>query len=186
MGSGSGPAAHPGLRNWYDNPGGDGSWWVLPFQTGAANQWTRSGSMIDTLRGHGASSHLGSTGNTNWAKPWVIGKASDPLVTVTDDAGHSIQIRIPIGTVSENEGAGDNSMGGADSTKPYLVWTANNAVINTGSIQASGSSIHASYLGIFDGAGPVMMDAYTNNGWGTSDNALGVISMYDLAAWPCR
>jgi hypothetical protein len=121
----------------------------------------------------------------DYATPWVIGHASDPLVTVTDGT-KTINVRIPLGTVPEAPyHSTDASIGGADATQPYLVWSITGAVINTGSVQPYGSVITGRQLCIDDGAGPIMCDAIT--GQPGTNNSIGAIQDSDLtlanAAW---
>jgi hypothetical protein len=114
----------------------------------------------------------------NFAAPWVVGFATDPLVTVTD-GNKSIQVHIPAGTVVEEPTSGtDMSIGGADATQPYLVWSISDATINTGSVQ-EGSVITGGFaFQIDDGAGPIMTDAVTGQPGG--NNSIGGIQDYEL------
>lgn len=173
------PTPSVGLRNWYDNPGGDGTFWVTPFQTTA--QWITGGAQITSLRNgdHGSPTGLMNVAG-NYGKPWYVGHASDPLVTVTD-GNVSIQVHIPLGAITEGPASQfDQNIGGVDATHPYLVWSISGASINTGSVQASGSVITGTYgFSIDDGAGPVMTDALT--GQPGTGNAFGGIQDYDMS-----
>jgi hypothetical protein len=167
------PIATTTSRTWYNNPGQDGSFWVQPFYSSA--QWTTTGSLITALRS--ATPLINLVGN--YATPWVVGQATDPLVTVTD--GHnSIQVHIPLGTQIETPlDATNSSIGGADATQPYLVWSISGAMMNTTSVQATGSVITGSFgMQIDDGAGMLMCDAVT--GQPGTNNSLGGIQDYDL------
>jgi hypothetical protein len=160
------------LRNWYENPGQDGMFWNLPFQTTAT--WTTGGAVINTLRQGSGHVHLPG----DFSTPYYIGQASDPLVQVTDGT-KTIHVHIPVGAVTEMPVTGtDNVICGADVTQPYMVWTANVAQINTGSIQASGSSITCGNIAIEDGAGQFMMDAVTGQpGTGNGFGAIGDLEL---------
>jgi hypothetical protein len=175
------PPAPPGttLRNWYQNPGADGSFWVQPFYTTA--QWTTTGAEITSLRNGVFGTPTGAINLAgNFSAPWYIGTASDPLVTVTNGS-KSIQVHIPLGAVVEGPTSPyDQSIGGADSTQPYLVWSISGASINTGSVQASGSVITGTYgFQIDDGSGLIMCDAIT--GQPGTNNSIGNIQDYELS-----
>ena len=74
----------------------------------------------------------------------------------------------------------DQSIGGADATQPYLVWSISGASINTGSVAASGSVITGTYgFQVADGAGLIMVDAVT--GEPGDNNSIGNIQDYELA-----
>ncbi len=167
-----------GLTQWYNNPGIDGGFWKTPFQTTA--QWTTSGAQITTLRNGSFGKPTGYVHlKGDFSIPWVIGQASDPLVTVTDGS-HSIQVHVPAGTVPEAPASQtDQSIGGADATQPYLVWTISDATIDTGSVR-SGSVIRGTYgFQVDDGAGHIMEDAVTGQPGG--NNSIGGIQDYELS-----
>ena len=175
---GSSSGTTPGTRNWYENPGQDGTFWVQPFQTTAT--WDTDTAEANQLRNGsngGPSGHVHLKGD--YSVPWVIGYATDPLVTVTD-GNHSIQVHVPAGTVVEEPTSpGDQSIGGADVTQPYLVWSISGASIDTGSVQ-DGSVISGSYgFDIDDGSGQIMMDAVT--GQPGTNNSIGNIQDFELA-----
>jgi hypothetical protein len=94
---------------------------------------------------------------------------------------------VPAGTLAENAGdLGDDSLGGADSTRPYLGWSCNGTLIDGAAgnaVQPGGSTITCSIgLYIFDTTGPVMEDAATGNrAYQSSDNAIGNLPDYELA-----
>ncbi len=171
------PTPTSGTSKWYQNPGKDGMFWKQPIQTTA--QWITSGSLISSLRNGKYSSPTGTINlKGNFAAPWIIGQASDPLVTVTD--GHkSIQVHVPAGTIVEGPASPwDQSIGGADATKPYLVWSISGATINTGTVQ-NGSIITGTYgFQIDDGSGNIMCDAVT--GQLGSNNSIGGIQDLEL------
>lgn len=167
-------------RNWWENYGMDGSFWVQPFQTTAT--WITSGSVLTQLRNGGNATATGyvhiDTAN-DFVAPYYVGVATDPLITITASNSKTIQVRIPIGAVTELPATGtDNVICGADRTQPYLLWTANVAIINTGSIQATGSSISCNNIALDDGSGIVMTDAVTNQP-GTA-NGFGTFQDYEL------
>jgi hypothetical protein len=159
------------LRNFAQSPGMDGSFWVQPFYSSAT--WTTTGTGVTSLR-KGVVNVKG-----NYSVPWVIGQATDPLVTVTNGT-KSIQVHIPLGTVVEGPTSSfDQSIGGADMTQPYLVWSISGATINTGSVAASGSVITGTYgMQIDDGSGQIMTDAIT--GQPGTNNSIGGIQDYEL------
>lgn len=167
-------------RNWYENPGNDGSFWVQPFQTTAT--WTTTGAVITTLRNGSFGTPTGHVHlKGDFSTPWVIGRASDPLVAVTIGA-KTIHVRIPAGTITEEplNTTTDSSIGGADVTQPYLVWSVSGATINTGAI-TTGSVITGTYgLQVDDGAGPIMTDAIT--GQPGTNNSIGTIQDFELTA----
>ena len=146
------------LTTWYRNVGQDGHYWKLPFQSSA--KWITSGPMITALR-QGTPSII--TTSTS-AVPWVIGTAFDPLVTITEHTtGKRIMVHIPLDTVlSDPPVNGWRGIGGADVTKPYLVWFVGSATMNTAGVQASGTKIAGSPLQIYDGTGPIMEDQTTS------------------------
>lgn len=175
------PASVPTVtRKWYQNYGQNGSFWVQPFQNTA--NWITSGTLITALRGGTPSVNL----RGNFATPTYIGQATDPIVTVTDGT-NSIVVHIPAGAVIETpDSAVDNSIGGTDMTKPYLVWSISGAKIfnaaNTqiSSVQGSGCVIRGTYgLAVQDGAGLIMVDAVT--GQPGDGNANGLIQEYELS-----
>lgn len=135
-----------------------------------------AGALIDNLR-HGAFGT--ATGHVHlppdYSVPWYIGTPSDPLWTVAKaDGSLTRRIRIPASAVSEAPfGIGsDSSIGGADSTQPYLVWSATGTTL-------SGTTIICNVLQIDDGAGNVMCDQVT--GQPGSNNSLGAgIQDYEL------
>jgi hypothetical protein len=172
----AGPSTY---RTWYNNPGMDGSYWVTPFASTAA--WITSGPLITSLQN---GTHASPTGQVNlkgnYAVPWVVGQATDPVVQVTNGT-KSINVHIPLGTVIETPtSAFDQSIGGADATQPYLVWTISGATMNTGSVQPTGSVITGTYgLDLDDGSGQMMMDAVT--GQPGTNNSFGNLQDYDLS-----
>lgn len=166
-------------RNWYDNPGMDGSFWVQPFQSSA--NWITSGSLVTALRnGYGSSPSAAINVTGNFAAPFYRGKSTDPLVKVTDGT-HSINVRIPLGAVIETPASSvDQSIGGLDESQPYLVWSISGATCNTGPVAASGSVITGTYgFCVMDGAGLLMVDAVTGNAGNA--NSFGGITSYELA-----
>lgn len=183
-GSWNGPTTDPRLivstrRNFAQNPGQDGSFWVQPFQNTAT--FTTTGPTITLLRNGTFGSPTGNINlKGNYSVPWVIGTSSDPEVTVTDGT-KSINVRIPLGTIIETpSSAFDQSIGGSDETQPYLIWSISGATMNTGSVQASGSVITGTYgMQIDDGSGLIMCDAVTNQP-GTN-NSIGGIQDYELS-----
>jgi hypothetical protein len=168
-----------GTRNWYQNPGQDGTFWVQPFQTTA--QWTTSGANVTLLRNGSFGTPTGNINlKGNFASPWYIGSASDPLVQVTNGT-KTINVHIPLGSAIETPASQfDQTIGGADSTQPYLVWSISGATMNTGTVAASGSVITGTYgMQIDDGAGPIMMDVVT--GQQGTNNSIGGIQDYELS-----
>lgn len=165
-------------RNWYDNFGQDGMFWNLPFQTTA--QWIRSGSLINILRQGSGHVHLPG----DFSVPFVVGRATDPLVTIVDGTGNlpNFTLHIPLGTVQELPVTGtDNGMGVADVTKPYALYTLQTCTINTGSVQSSGTVITChNGVAIDDACGPIMMDAIT--GQPGTGNCFGTIQDAELTA----
>lgn len=170
----SGAAGAGPSTNFAYNPGQDGSYWKKPFQSSA--NWITTGPLITALRGGTPTTNV----KGNYGVPWVTGISTDPLVQVTDGT-RSINVHIPLGTILEGPtSAVDQSIGGADATQPYLVWSISGASMNTGSVQASGSVITGTYgFSIQDGAGLIMVDAVT--GVLGSNNSLGGIQDYELA-----
>lgn len=165
------------LRNWYENPGADGSFWVLPFQTTAT--FDTSSAQVTMLRNGLFSTPTGHVHlKGDYSVPWVIGKITDPLVTVTNGS-KAIQVRVPAGTIVEQPTSQfDQSIGGADSSQPYLVWSISGATIDTGSVQ-NGSTIRGTYgFQIDDGTGLIMCDAIT--GQPGTNNSIGGIMDFDL------
>lgn len=166
-------------RQFYQNPGMDGSFWVKPQQTGAA--FITSGAMVTALRSGSPSVNL----KGNFAVPWYIGTASDPLVTVTDGT-HTEVVRVPLGAALEAPASPtDQSIGGADATRAYFVWSisgatmydANGNVISA--VQASGTVIKGTYgFAVNDGAGLIMVDQVT--GEPGDNNSIGGIQDYEL------
>jgi hypothetical protein len=161
--------------DWSYNPGQDGSFWKKPFQSSA--KFITSGSLITALRGGTPS--INTKGN--FAVPWVRGSATDPLVRVTDGT-RSINVHMPVGTIIETPTSSfDQSIGGSDAAQPYLVWSISGATMNTGSVQANGSSVITGTYGfsIQDGAGLMMVDIVT--GTPGSNNSIGNLQDYELA-----
>ena len=112
-----------------------------------------------------------------------MGLSTDPLVQVTNGT-KSINVRIPLGTIIETPtSAVDQTIGGVDTTQPYLCWSISGATMNTGSVQSSGSVITGTYgMSISDGAGIVMTDVVTSSASGfQNDNAFGLIQDYELS-----
>ena len=172
-------ATSSGKRNWYQNPGMNNGFWTSPFFSSA--NWISSGSLVTLLRNGINNQPTGFIDLVgNFATPWYIGTASDPLVTVTNGS-KTIQVRIPLGSAIETPTSGvDMSIGGADSTQPYLVWSGSDCTMNTGTVQASGSVITVGYgMQIDDGAGQIMTDAVT--GQPGTNNSIGSIQDYELA-----
>ena len=166
------------VRNWAQYPGADGMYWSLPMQT-TANIIT-SGALITALRQ--------GTPNVrqpaNYCVPWVVGTTNDPECTVSDGT-NTITVRIPVGTVAENIDTGDDSLGGTDSTQPYLGWTANGVLIDgsSGNATKAGSVITCSGMQVYDCTGPVMEDAVTGlTNTAGSDNAIGNLPEFELQA----
>ncbi len=161
-------------RNFTQNPGMDGSFVVQPFQSSA--NWITTGALITALRGGTPS--VNTFGN--FSVPWYPASGTDPLVTVTDGT-KSFQVHVPLGaTVEGPASVYDQSIGGADASKPYLVWSISGASINTGAVAASGSVITGTYgLQIDDGSGLMMVDAVT--GQPGTNNSYGNIQSFELA-----
>jgi hypothetical protein len=139
---------------WYESPGQDQAFWRQPFYSTA--KWITSGSVVDLLRNSNHGSPYGTVNlKGNYSVPWVIGQATDPLVQVTDGT-KSINVRIPLGTILEGPSSSvDQSIGGADASQPYLVWSISGATCNTGAVAATGSVITGTYgFTIQDGTGP--------------------------------
>lgn len=172
--------ASTSLRQWYNNPGQDGSFWVQPFYNTAA--WITSGSLVTALRNGSNASPTGVVNLPgNFAAPFYRGKSTDPQVTVTNGT-HSIVVHVPLGAVVETpNSASDNSIGGLDETQPYLVWSISGASINgSGAVAATGSVITGTYgFCVMDGSGLMMVDAVTGNAGNA--NSFGLITGYDLA-----
>lgn len=169
------PTPTPGKTNWYENPGQDGMFWKLPFQTTA--QWTTSGAEVNTLRQGSGWVHLPG----DYSVPWVIGRATDPLITIIDGSGRhaNIQVRIPLGTQTELPITGvDNGLGGADTTQPYLCWTAESATMSTTTVQAGTVITAHNGLALDAGNGPIMLDAVT--GQPGTGNCFGTIQDFEL------
>lgn len=167
---------------WYQNPGQDGMFWKLPFQVGA--NWIRTGPLIDILRNGGFGVPTGYVHLPgDYSVPFVIGQATDPLVTIVDATGGlpSFTLHIPLGTVQELPITGtDNGMGVVDVTKPYALYTFETCTISApGSVQASGTVITChNGIAIDDATGQLMMDIITNQP-GTG-NAFGTIQDFEL------
>jgi hypothetical protein len=165
-------------RDWALNPGQDGMFWNLPFQTTA--QWITSGPLITALRQGSGYVHLPG----DFAAPFAIGTASDPLVTIVDATGAlpNFTLHIPVGTVQELPITGtDNGLGVVDRTKPYALYQLNTVIINTTTVQASGTVITAhNGIAIDDACGPIMMDAVT--GQPGTGNMFGIIQDWELSA----
>jgi hypothetical protein len=115
--------------NWYQYPGADGRYWKLPLQTTA--KWITTGPLITSLRQGTPNVRM----PPNFCVPWVIGQVGDPDCTITDGT-KTITAKVPVGTRSENLDTGDNSLGGTDSTRPYLGWTGNGILIDGSSNNA--------------------------------------------------
>ena len=171
-------AASTILRTWYKNPGMDGSFWVQPFANSA--NWITSGSQVTAVRGSGCYFNV-----NNYSAPWYMGQASDPLVTVTNGT-HSIVVHIPLGaTIESPVSAVDQSIGGADATQPYLVWSISGATMTVNgvaasAVAASGTVITGTYgFAVNDGSGLIMVDAVT--GQQGDNNSIGGIQDYELA-----
>lgn len=168
-----------GKRNWYQNPGQDGSFWVQPFYSSA--NWITSGALVVKLRnGNFAQPHGVINMAGNFSAPFYIGQATDPLVQVTDGT-KTINVHIPLGSAAETPTSGvDMSIGGTDASQPYLVWSISDATINTGTVAASGSVITGTYgMCVQDGAGLIMVDAVT--GTPGSNNSIGGLMDYELS-----
>lgn len=170
------------VRAFQNSPGMDGSFWVGPFQNSA--NWISSSTDARIVALRGGTPSINTTGN--FAPPWYMGGPNDPQVTVTDGT-HSIVVRIPLGAVIETpNSATDNSIGGADSTQPYLVWSISGASMKNASgqtisaVQATGTVITGTYgFAVQDGAGLMMVDAVT--GAPGDNNSFGCIQSYELA-----
>jgi hypothetical protein len=163
---------------WYESPGQDGGFWRQPFYSTA--NWITSGSLVNVLRNSNHGSPIATTNlKGNFGVPWVIGQATDPLVQVTD-GNRTINVRIPLGTIVETPTSStDMSIGGADVTQPYLVWSISGATMNTGSVAASGSVITGTYgMTIQDGSGLMMEDIIT--GIPGSNNSIGNVQDLEL------
>src|SRR3954452_24630095 len=112
----SGPTTTPGTRNWWENPGGDGTFWVTPFYNSA--QFITSGNLVNTLRA-GNKGFLHSNVTDNSTSRWWVGTASDPLCTITDGT-ITFQARVPAGAFAEGPyNPADQNMGGCDRSQPY-------------------------------------------------------------------
>lgn len=177
----------PLQTNWWIDPGQDGYFWKLPFQTTA--QWLTSGSSVTLMRN--GPSHSSPYGFAilypSYSTPFYIGQATDPLVTVTQGS-NSFQVHLPLGAIPESPfGIGtDTSIGGVDVSQPGLMWsnsgvqlTVNGSPVN--SVQATGTVITGTYGIQKDWAfGPILEDAVTGQpGFG---NSYGVIQDYELTA----
>lgn len=173
-----------GGRSFFNSPGENGTYWVDTFKTTAL--WITSGPLVTALRN---GSHGVPTGVVNikgqFATPWVRGFATDPLVTVTDGTRTEL-IRIPLGTQIETPvSAFDQSIGGADATRPYFVWSISQATMKNGvtgatitAVQAQNTVITGALFCVQDGAGQMMMDIET--GTQGLNNAFGNIQDYEL------
>ena len=105
--------------------------------------------------------------------PNPISGAIDPLVPVTETSTGKVRnIRIPVGTVT------NGFFGGVDASQPYLEWCAFASSINTGSIQASGSTVSCSILLLADGTGRIMEDIVT--GQPPHDDGIGKMPEHEL------
>ena len=179
-GSGSGGGTTSETRDPSHYPGADGRFWSLPLQKTA--NWITSGAEWNLLQKGTPQVRQDGFYSVNW----VVGTSSDPDCTVTDGT-QSFTIKVPAGTLAENAGdLGDDSLGGADSTRPYLGWSCNGTLIDGApgnAVQPGGSTIDCSIgLYIFDTTGPVMEDATTGNrAYQSSDNAIGNLPDYELA-----
>jgi hypothetical protein len=90
-------------RNYYDQPGGNGSVWNTPLGSGATWNTNANDPEVQDMRHGGiinASNYLGVT-------VWT-GKATDPLRSFTMPNGSTIQIHVPAAAYSG--GGGDNNM----------------------------------------------------------------------------
>jgi len=178
--AGSDSGGPTGTRDPSRYPGADGQYWSLPLQTTAS--WITSGPMIAALQ-QGTPS-VRSVGN--YCVDWVVGGPNDPDCVVTDGQ-QSFTIKVPAGTTAENSGhISDDSLGGSDSTRPFLGWSCNGALIDGAAgnaVQPGGSTITCSVgLLVFDTTGPVMEDAVTGmSAYQASDNAIGNLPDDELA-----
>jgi hypothetical protein len=176
----SGPSSDSGTRDPSRYPGADGRFWSLPLQKTA--NWITSGPEWTVLQKGTPQVRQDGFYSVNW----VVGSAGDPDCTITDGT-KSFTVKVPAGTLAENAGdLGDDSLGGTDSTRPYLGWSCNGTLIDGSAgnaVQPGGSTITCSIgLLIFDTTGPVMEDATTGNGaYQSSDNAIGNLPDYELA-----
>jgi hypothetical protein len=174
----SGPGS--GTRDPSRYPGADGRFWSLPLQKTA--NWITSGSEWTLLQKGTPTVRQDGFYSVNW----VVGGAGDPDCTVTDGT-KSFTLKVPAGTLAENAGdIGDDSLGGTDSTRPYMGWSCNGVLIDGSpgnAVEAGGSTITCSIgLLVFDTTGPVMEDATSGNGaYQSSDNAIGNLPDYELA-----
>lgn len=170
------------LRQWWQNPGQDGSFWVQPFDRNAS--WITSGSLLTTLRN---GSNASPTGHLHlpddYAPPWYVGGPSDPIVKVTDGT-KTIFVRVPLGAVLESPG--DFAIGGADTTQPYLLWNIGQGTVMTdangnviSSVQASGTTITGTLMCVEDGSGIIFEDQI--NGQNGSNNSIGYFTEYELS-----
>jgi hypothetical protein len=190
--TGGGTTTSGTTRNWYDNPGGDGSYVVLPFQTTAT--WIRSGAAVTSLRSGGPRVRL----QGDYITPTYVGTANDPLCTITDaGAGgttRTFQMHVPAGAVAEQPPAqdlGDSAIGLMDITQPYMYVAMNGVTIDgdiNGAVQPGGSTIAAATgMLVGDATGPIDCPAINgtdgtvaNFNWQSSDNAYGVIVEAEL------
>ena len=117
-------------RNWYEQPGGNGSAWNTPFGSGATWGAATDADTIDIARGWNGSRHIaGPYGNINATAHWGftlwVGHASDPTYQITyengrtkgpDSASGNVTetIHIPNGAYSPGPFPGDNSFGVMD------------------------------------------------------------------------
>ncbi len=176
----SGPSSGSGTRDPSRYPGADGRFWSLPLQKTA--NWITSGAEWSLLQKGTPQVRQDGFYSVNW----VVGTSGDPDCTVTDGT-KSFTIKVPAGTLAENAGdLGDDSLGGADSTRPYLGWSCNGTLIDGSAgnaVQPGGSTITCSIgLLIFDTSGPVMEDSTTGNrAYQSSDNAIGNLPDFELA-----
>ena len=171
-------AFSPIQTNWWSNPGQDGWYWKLPFQTTAT--WTTTGSGITWLR-NGFNYTTNAEGTQPFASANLIGNFGVPFyydtltndvpVTVKDSGtGTSWTVHLPPGSQVESPVTGvDSSIGGTDAAQPGLMWNISNASITVNgtaanAVGAAGTAtiITGTYCGQIDwGFGPVMVDAVT-------------------------
>ena len=174
----------PLQTNWWTNPGQDGWYWKLPFQTTAS--WLTSGSLVTAMQnGTHSSPYAFAILYPNYAAPFYQGQATDPVVTVTLGST-SFQTHLPLGAVPESPyGTGtDSSIGGTDVSQPGLTWsmsgvslTVNGSAVS--SVQATGTVITGTYgLEVDWGFGPYLVDAQT--GQQGACNSCGIIQDYEL------
>lgn len=161
-------------RNWWENPGENGTAWVTPFYNTAT--WdTTSAARAQLVSAPGTVNLPG-----NFAVQMYVGRSTDPTVTVTD-GNHSITVHVPAGaTVEQPPSPPDQGIGGYDLTQPYLFWSINGATIDgsaTNSVR-QGSVIQGTYgFTVGDASGPILQDVTVGT---FAQNSMGNNQEYEL------